>query len=516
MSDLYQNIKEFNEYHNDINETCDVVVVGSGPAGAVMAYNLVEAGLDVVLLEAGPIRRPTDFVLDGGRTLAETGYEGGVRASRGNIAMPTIQARVLGGGSHINSAMCLRTPEFCFDDWKNSYGVQSIDRSVLDPHYDRIEKFLGIAPTDEKILGRRNELFREACDKLGMSSAPTPRNVVGCDGCAECFTGCPTRAKQSMDISYIPAAVKKGLKVFTSVQVTTVVHAGGIASGVKGVTVHPHPAKKARSFAVNIKAKKVVLAAGCIATPVLLQKSNAPDPYSLIGANLQAHPGAAMLGIFEEEVNPWFGATQGYHSLEYLERGYKLEVLWAPPAVLAVRFPGFGAEFKQYLSDFKHGAVWDAFFSLKHSSGSVRAKPGKSMHPDIKYHLSPLDMPTIREGMAKLMELFFAAGATRVLPGVHGFPDVVTDSSAIKQLQSFNLKPGDIVTASTHLFSTTRLGPDPSSSVVSENGEMHFLKNCYICDTGVMPKSPAVNPMLTGMALSDLFSAGVIESVAGS
>jgi choline dehydrogenase-like flavoprotein len=510
---LYDGIHEYPSYTGPLELSAEAVVIGSGPTGAVAAYNLAAAGIDTILLEAGPIRRPHEFTTDGGKTLAEVAYEGGLRAMRGKTMLPTIQARVLGGNSLINSAMTIRTPQFCFDDWRESFGV-NISRGMLDPYYQRIEDFLGIRPTEEPILGARNLLFKKACDVLGYSSEPTPRNVVNCGGCAECFTGCPSRAKRSMDITYVPEGVKKGLRVYTSIETEKVTHAAGRATGVSGWIVHPRTNE--RSHPVTVKAKYVVLAAGCLATPVILQKSAVEDPHNLIGAGLQCHPGSAMLGLFEEDVDPWFGATQGYHSLHFLERGYKLEVLWSPPAILAVRLPGLGFEFKSQLASFKHGAVWDAIFSMKKSRGRVRAKRGTSMNPDVTYHVDQSDMPMVREGMAVIMKMFFAAGAKQVQPGIYGMPHTVTDPRAVDDLLAMDLKPTDLVLASTHLFSSTRMGPDPKTAVVDERGEMHHLKGCLIVDTGVMPRSPAVNPMLTGMALADLFSDHLVQSRAVS
>ncbi len=500
--EIYAGIQEYDSFTADVSESCDVVVVGSGPTGAVAAYNLADAGLDVILLEAGPVRRPSEFTNDGGRTMAEVCYEGGLRVMRGESVLPTMQARLLGGGSHINSAICVRTPDFCFDDWKQNWGVDTIDRNILDPHYDRVEAFLGIGPTPPEALGRKNELFRDACDALGYHSEPMPRNVVGCCGCAECFTGCPTRAKKSMEISYIPAAIKKGLRVMTSLQVREVLQAGGRAAGVAGNVVHPRTNKATHQFRINARA--TILAAGCLATPVLLKKSKVADPYDLIGRDLQAHPGAAIMGIFDEVVDPWVGATQGYQSLEFIEQGFKMEVLWAPPEVLSVRFPDFGHTFKSHLASLKHSALWDAFFALKKSRGRVRARPGKSMNPDITYRIDPSDMPVIQEGMATISDMFFAAGATHILPGINKIPKEIHRREDVDLIRTTKLTPGDLVLASTHLFSTTRMGGDPRNAVVDGSGQMHHLADCYIVDTGIMPRSPAVNPMLTGMAMADL------------
>ena len=186
-------VRRFADYRGDLVEEADVVVVGSGPGGAVVAKELAEAGRDVVLLEEGPPFTPDDFELDGAISMARTMRESGLRTTLGTV-MSTMQAICLGGGSLVNSAICVRAPEFVLDEWCERYGLRHTTRADLEPHFDAVGDFLGIAPTPEAVLGRRNTLFREGCDALGYSSEPIQRNVRDCRGSGECFTGCRARA----------------------------------------------------------------------------------------------------------------------------------------------------------------------------------------------------------------------------------------------------------------------------------------------------------------------------------
>ena len=131
-----------------------MVVVGSGPSGAVVAYELARAGHDVVLVEEGPPFTPEEFDLDGARSMARTMREGGLRTTFGTI-MPTMQAIALGGGSLVNSAICPRPPEFVFEGWRSEFELEHTGRESLDPHYDAVADFLGIGPTPENVLGKR-------------------------------------------------------------------------------------------------------------------------------------------------------------------------------------------------------------------------------------------------------------------------------------------------------------------------------------------------------------------------
>jgi choline dehydrogenase-like flavoprotein len=499
-------IRVFADYERDFSEEADVVVVGSGPCGSVVARELQRLGKQVVLLEEGPPFTPADFSLDGATSMSRTMREGGLRATRGYV-MPTMQAICLGGGSLVNSAICPRAPDFVLDDWCSEYELERTTRKDLDPHYDAVAEFAGIAPTPENVQGRRNLLFRDACDALGYSSEPISRNVRGCRGSGECFTGCRSRAKQSMDLSYIPDAIRRGTRVLTSVQVQGIVAEGDRASAVEGRVVAPFTGREGPRF--RVRAKAIVLSAGCMATPVLLQKSgNLANRSGQVGENLQFHPGTAVMGVFPDLVHPQFGATQGYQSLQFMREGFKLETLWAPPGVLAVRMPGFGHTLKTHLAEIPYAAVWDAISSCHRSLGRVRARRG-SLDPALSWSFHPDDAKLVGRTLQVLTELFFAAGASKVLPGVHGIPDELHSPEEAEILRRREIRPTDLVVASNHVFCTTRMHGDPRRGVVDELGRCHDLENLYIADTGVFPRCTGVNPMFTGMALAHR-TAGII------
>ena len=370
--DLQGEVRVFAQYERDFVEEADVVVVGSGPAGSVAAYELSRAGLRVVLLEEGPPFTPADFRHDGNISMARTMREGGLRSAIGTF-MPVLQANCLGGGSLINSAICVRPPDFIFEQWCTRFDLEHTTRADLEPHFDAVGEFLGVAATPDDVQGPRNLLFKRGCDALGYESEPIERNVKGCRGSGECFTGCRVRAKQSMDVSYIPAAIKLGARVLTSLQVQRVMTIARRAWGVEGQVVEPFTGRPSHRFKLNARA--VVLAAGCMATPVLLKKSgDLADSSGQVGRNLQFHPGSAVMGVFPEPIDPIFGGTQSYQSLQFLREGFKLETLWSSPPALAVRTPGLGHALVDRLAEFPRTAVWDALASTHRPLGPVQAR----------------------------------------------------------------------------------------------------------------------------------------------
>jgi choline dehydrogenase-like flavoprotein len=502
-------VRVFAEYDSDVHLEADVVVVGSGPGGAVAAKELAESGRSVVLVEEGPPFTPADFELDGAISMARTMRESGLRTTLGTV-MPTMQAICLGGGSLVNSAICVRAPDFVLDEWCEAYGLTATTRADLDPHYDAVASFLSLEATPDAVQGSRNLLFRKGCDVLGYSSEPIVRNVRGCRGSGECFTGCRARAKQSMDLSYVPAAIRAGATVLTSARVEHVLSAGRRAVGIAGRVVEPFTGRA--SFAFRVDARVVVLAAGCMATPVLLQRSgDMANRSGQVGENLRFHPGVAITGFFEERVDPIFGATQGYQSLHFLREGFKLETLWAPPGVLAVRMPGSGPELEQRLARVPHAAVWDAIGSCNRSVGRVRARR-RSLEPRLVWHLHPEDIPILGRALWVLAEIFFAAGARTLVPGVYGVPPELHSLEEAQILRKKRFHPGDFVTGGNHAFCTTRMHGDPDQGVVDEFGRCHDMANLYIADTGVFPRCPGVNPMFTAMALSHRTARAIAES----
>jgi len=464
----------------------------------------------VVLIEEGPPFTPEDFRADGNLSMARTMREGGLRSTAGTI-MPILQAICLGGGSLINSAMCVRPPAFIFDEWSTRYELDHTTRADLDPHYDAVSEFLGIAPTPEDVQGPRNLLFRQGCDALGIASEPVDRNVRGCRGSGECFSGCRARAKQSMDISYIPDAMKFGARVLTSLQVQRVLGDGRRVRGVEGKVVEPFTGRTSHAF--SVRARWVVLAAGCMATPVLLQKSgDLANASGQVGRNLQFHPGSAVAGVFPEKIDPIFGGTQSYQSLAFLEEGFKLETMWSAPAALAVRMPGVGADLVQRFGELPRTAIWDAIASTHRSLGTVKAR-FRSLDPVIRWSLHPEDTKIMLRSIHVLAQIFFAAGAEKILPGVGGLPEEMHSLDEAEALRDYAIRPGDLVTASSHVFCTTRMHGDPAQGVVDEEGRCHGYDNLYIADTGIFPRCPSVNPMLTVMALAHRQAQSLAERV---
>ena len=487
---------EFDDYRNDIVEQCDFVIVGSGPGGALAARYLAAQGKSVVVVEAGGVIRREEFVRDAGFTLANYYWDSGLRTTRGNVIMPTMQPRVVGGGSVLNSAICLRMPEFSVNTWRDEHGVD-ISFQEMERHYDIVEEFMGVKPVEPEVQGVRNELFKQAADALGIQADVIKRNENDCKGTSHCNLGCPNGAKLSTDLRGIPEAITDGAKVYSSVTVERVLTSGKRIRGVEGVMRNPTTGEARGTL--RVFAKCTILAAGAIASPVILQKSGIR--HDTIGARLGMHPATVVAGIFSDDVLPWFGATQGYHSTQFLQEGIKLESLWADAALMAFRVPGMGAKFKQHITDYRKLATWDAWVSGASSTGSVKHVPGLP-RPLVQYNLGQGDVRRLQAGTVKLAEMFFAAGAKYVYPGIEGLPTRIRKVDEIQRIREADVTPQDIPAGSNHVYGGMCMGADPDRHATDSWGKVHGYDDLYICDTGLYPSSPSANPMLPVMALA--------------
>lgn len=166
-----------------------------------------------------------------------------------------------------------------------------------------------------------------------------------------------------------------------------------------------------------------------------------------------------------------------------------------------MRLPTAGKQFKRYLNRFNHMAVWDGWVSGEDSRGRVRAFPGGKA--DIKFELGRTDMRRLQETIAKLAELFHAAGAKEVVVGVDQLPRVMNAEDAASRIRAATLAPRDFATGSNHVFGSMAMGSNPESHATDSWGKIYDIDDAYVCDTSLFPTSPSVNPQLTAMALAD-------------
>src|SRR5216683_817953 len=474
-------------------DTADVVVVGSGAGGAVAAMELAESGLKVIVLEEGEHFDRRDFTGSPPERLR--------RFYRGNgltftIGVPTISlpiGRGVGGSTLINSGTCFRTPDFVLDAW-------GMDRAELEPVFEDVEKTLSVAPVGDDIMGANGEVMDRGRRELGYSGGPIRRNARGCHGSGVCAFGCPLDAKLGMHVTYLPLAARAGAQIISGCRVDGLVVDGGRAVGVRGSIVDAETGAVQRDARFEVRARRVVLAAGAVYTPAMLLRQGLANSSRQVGRNLRVHPGCGVLGVFDHDLQAWKGVMQSYYVDEKLRDGILVEATYPPPGVgySAGGVGGKGTDLKNFLARYRQTAAAGLIISDT-GTGRVRATPGGGLL--MTYDMHPDDVRKTLEGIRLAAEVYLAAGAEEVHTLLPGMPPV-RKREELDWITEGKWTAADLKLSAYHPMGTCRMGKDPRKSVVDEFGRAHDLPGLVITDASVLPGSTYVNPQITIMALA--------------
>lgn len=487
-------------------EDCDVVIVGSGAGGAVAATILAEAGLDVIVLEAGPYLDRNSYPDEPLEALSALYRDGGLTVAEGMPAIPVPVGRAVGGTTVINSGTCFRAPDATLEAWRERSGIEWA--TDLAPDYAQAEEMLAVKPVDPERMGRNGQLLMEGAAALGVSGEPLKRNAGDCVQCSSCPQGCKLDAKRAMHVSYLPRAVAAGARVRACVEARRIIFEGRRAVGVSCLA-SPSSDDGSIPRPYEVRAQTVILAGGAFGTPELLLRSGF-DGGGLVGRNLHIHPACWVGARFEEEVRGWDGVMQSYCVDEWEPRGILLEATFTPLAFGAQWLPGTGNEHQERMLAFDHLASTGVHLSDR-SSGRVGLSANGTLR--ITYKLQRDEARELVFGIARAAELMFAAGATEVYPQIGGLP--VIRPGELDALESSPPAPGAMRLEAFHPMGTAPLAADPALGVTAPNGSVHGAEGLYVTDASLLPTSIGVNPMMTVIACASRISRGLVDRLQG-
>lgn len=490
---MRQRVHPGDQIGGDLDLECDVVVVGTGAGGAVVGRELAEAGLAVVFVEEGNYVDRSKFTgrpFDMQRALYR---RRGSTFSFGNVAIPIPLGQSVGGSTTINSGTCYRTPDRVLRSWQRDLGLDELGPDELAPYFDRVEAVLGVERARAELLGGSGRVIARGCNALGFTlHGPLKRNAPACDGQGVCCFGCPTDAKRSTNVSYIPLALKAGAELFTAAKVTRVIVENGRACGVVAQTQG-----EAQAHSLTIRAKAVVIACGSILTPLVLGSQGLANRSGQLGKNLSIHPACAALAEFDEPILSWKGIPQGYAIEELHDEGILFEGASVPLEMTMAISPLIGPELVRLAEGFDRVASF-GFLVEDSSRGSVATLLGQ---PLIRYWLNDSDVARIKRGLDVLAQIYFAAGAKRVHLPIHGF-SVLESGDDLPALRRASIAARDLDLSAYHPLGTARMGIDPSMSVVGQDHQCHDTMGLYIVDGASVPSSIGVNPQITIMTMA--------------
>ena len=486
---------------SDLDLDCDVVIVGSGSGGGSAAAALTEAGLDVVVLEAGEYVPENEMVPGEFAGYGRLYLNGGAMASD-DAGLGLLAGATLGGGSTVNYTTAYRTPDAVRDEWARA-GAPAFASDEFTQALDAVLERLQV--NDEHTwVSRRDELLQDAARKLGWSSLRVQRNAHGCpkggEACATCGFGCPYGGKQSTVRTWLVDASKRGARIVVRARAQRVIVRDGAARGVEATTWEGRR--------VTVRSRGVVAAAGALHTPALLKRSGLSNEH--VGKHLHVQPATVVWGVLDQEVRPWEGTMQAIHVDEFVDldgRGYGVRHQTAPihPGFFGSWAPWDGAKhYVGLLEGLSHTAAV-GFTVRDQTDGEVRV--GRDGEPVVRYRLSAADARHARRGMEAAAEMLETMGAQRIFssharyvgysPGRDG-----DRARFVRDMDAVGWGPGQIHLNGFHLLSSCRMGGSPATSACGPQGETWDVRDLVVCDGSAFPTASGVNPNMTIQALA--------------
>ncbi len=459
-----------------MKEDFDVIVVGSGAGGGVVAGELAQRGRDVLLLEVGPHLTAADFVRWEAKATHDMWWPLRLAPLPDGEMLALLAGRCVGGTTTINTKVALRAHERDVAKWHPASGLtnergEPFAAADLEPYYDRVEQVLGVRErTDWPKSVRTVEAGFRA---LGVELEPvTSYTDANCMRCGSCLQGCPTNAGKSTMNTYIHDAWARGLlELRANAAVERVLIEDGAATGVEYVD--------AAGERHTVRARAVVVAAGTLNTPQLLLRSGVDGP--AVGRNLGLHPVRLVYGLFDEPQDAHMVYPITAHCMEHQhdeDGGFVIEATTIQdPISFATTLcdesgPLWGPRLTEALRGFRR---WVGVLAMVNDDNNAAVVVDENGGERFEIDFRPNELERIDSARRFSRDVLEAAGATQI---------------AWSGL------------ASTHVQGTCRMGDDPARSVVDRNCESHDVKRLFVGDGSLVPRTLSVNPSLTIMALA--------------
>ena len=456
-------------------ERFEVIVVGSGAGGGVVAGELAERGRSVLLLEAGGHYTAADFTRWESRAGHDYWWPLGFAFPTGDPALGPvvlISGRCVGGSTTINTKVALRATQRELDKWHAATGLR-LSREDLDPYYERIERYLGVRErTDDWDLKPCVQTAKRGFDAVGANLEATRAYTDhNCMQCGSCLQGCPTNAGKSTMNTYIHRHwLGPNLTLRPRALVQRVLVEDGEATGVEYTDEN--------GATRQVYADATVVACGSLSTPQILMRSGVENPN--IGRHLGLHPAQFVFGLFDEPQDAHMVAPISSHCFDFAadeDGGFAVEAVTVQdPIGFTVSLcdengPMWGEPLVEAARKYRR---WVGLLNMSNDDNNACVEIDNG-NERFTADFQPQELDRINAAREFSSKVLQAAGATQILwSGL----------------------------ATTHMQGSCRMGEDPATSVVDSHCQSHEVKRLYVGDSSLHARTLSVNPSLTIMALA--------------
>lgn len=465
---------------------CELLVIGSGAGGAPTAALLAEAGRDVLVVEEGAWVDQDDVVPFSLDQMERQYRSAGLTVALGRPSIAYTEGRCAGGGTEINSGLWRRPSEPTLERWCNGWSIRDLDPGSFFDRCDEIESALSVQP----VPGSHHpagERLRLGAERLGWSSDESPRWMTyptEADAAADRSVASQGR-RQTMTRTYLPRALSAGARMLCEHRVDRLVIDQGRAFRAELTGPEGDP--------VTVDFERVVVCAGAIQTPALLQRSGCRR---LIGRRLAVHPTVKLAARFDERVNG--GDDVPVHQITEFAPELCFGGSASHPGLVALSLVDGWDTMRPHVSEWPNMAVFYAAITSE-GRGRVRSIPG-FRDPLVHYRLTRRDRALLGSGLTRLARIMLEAGATEVFPSMPGAP-IVRTRNDLGRLDRLGVHSTASV-MSVHLCSTVPMGEDESVAAADSFGRVHGTQNVWVNDASLLPDAPGVNPQASVMSIA--------------
>ncbi|CAA7395560.1 unnamed protein product [Spirodela intermedia] len=507
---------------------CDAVVVGSGSGGSVVAGVLANAGYRVIVLDKGRYFPTATLSLLEGPS-HEQMYEKGGMVSSDDLSVLVLAGATVGGGSAVNWSASFTTPDHVLNEWREEHGLKLFGQPAFREALEAVCARLGVSPsTSAGTPAERlsSAVLRRGCSTLGYPVVNIPVNAPPGHDCGWCHLGCKDGKKKSTLETWLADMTASGNGVILAgcraVKVTTSRQKGGRRPVATGVIA------KFKYGEVVVKSKVTVVACGALNTPGFLRRSGLKNPN--IGRHLHLHPTVMAWGYFPDGTTSgnWLSPEKKSYTGELLTTmspvpgestyGVIIQTPAMHPGAFSVLTPWISsADFRRRMIRFPRTATLFAL-ARDRGSGCSRKYPAS-----LSYKLDAADEKTLQQGMERMLRILAAAGAEEV--GTHHRDGEVfkVKGSSLEELESYvrrasgrGLRDSATPISTAHQMGSCRMGMDPRTSAVNENGETWEVGRLFVADTSVFPTALGINPMVTVQAIAYCTAQNILEVLQAS